>query len=48
MEPVRVFDVKSEDVANEAGLVHSLIHEDEDEFVMSEPLLLQGHVSTPL
>lgn len=46
---VRVFDVSSEDVANEAGLVHSLIHEeDEDEFVMREPLLLQGHASTPV
>ena len=45
---VRVFDVSSKDVANEAGLVHSLIHEDEDEFVMREPLLLQGHASTPV
>lgn len=46
---VRVFDVNSKDVANEAGLVHSLIHEEEDdEFVMREPLLLQGHANTPV
>lgn len=46
---VRVFDVNSKDIANEAGLVHSLIHEEEeDESVMREPLLLQGHASTPV
>ena len=45
---VRVFDVNSEDVANEAGLVHSLIHEEEDDFIMREPLVLQGHASTPV
>jgi len=46
---VRVFDVNGTDVANEVGLVHSLIHEEEeDDFVMREPLLLQGHASTPV
>lgn len=46
---IRVFDVAGSNIANEAGLVHSLVHEEEDDdFVMQEPLLLQGHANTPV
>lgn len=45
---VRIFEVHADDISKEAGLTHSLLREEEDEFVMREPLLLRGHYNTPV
>ena len=47
---VRVFDVSSDEATRGSGIVQSLIHENEndDEFLMREPLVLNGHSGSPV
>jgi len=46
---VRVFDVHSTEIEKQAGLVHSLLQENEnEEFLQREPLVLNGHNQSPV
>lgn len=45
---VRIFDVHSDEAVKGSGLVQSLLQDENEEFVMREPLLLNGHSASPI